>query len=147
MAPVERVVYERDGLEVGAFRCPPARRDFRRAGQIRDHCAFAFPRTAVRIRHEGQPAFAADAGTVTFYNPRQPYERAVLDPLGDCCEWFALPAPTAAEVAWAVDADAPDDTDAPFRFTHGPSDARAYFKQRALFQALDAGREADPLAV
>jgi len=144
--PLERVVYRREGVEIGAFRCPPQRSDFRRAGPIRDHCAFVFPRTAVRIRHEGVPAFAADAGTVTFYNPGQPYERELLDPAGDCCEWFALPAPVAAEVAQAVDAGAGDEG-APLRFTHGPSDARTYLHQRALFAALERGHALDPLTV
>lgn len=147
MTPVERVVYQRDGLEVGAFRCPPQRRDFRHAGQIRDHCTFVFPRTAVRIRPLGAPPYAADTGTVAFYNPLQPYEREALDPTGDCCEWFSLDAADAVEIARAADPGGRTPDAAPFRFTHGPSDAATYLAQRALFEALARGSALDPLTV
>jgi AraC family transcriptional regulator len=147
MPPVERVVYEGNGLEIGAFRCPRERRDFRHAGPIGDHCTFAFPRTAVRIRPQGAPAFAADARTVTFYNPRQPYEREALDPAGDCSDWFALEATEALEIARAADPRGSAREGAPFRFTHGPSDAATYLRQRELFTALARGRALDPLTV
>lgn len=145
MPPVERVVYDDGRIEVGAFRCSPERTDFRHAGPIRDHCVFVFPRTAVRIRHAGRPAFTADPAVVAFYNPGQPYVRERLDPAGDRCEWFAVDAETAAEAARAHDADA--DTRRPFRFTHGPGDAATYLAQRALFQALARAPERDALAV
>jgi AraC-like DNA-binding protein len=146
-AAVERVVYREGHLEVGAFRCGAGRPDFDVAGQIRDHCAFVFPRTAVRIRHEGRPAFTAHAGVVAFYNPRQPYTRARLDPLGDHCEWFALDAGAAAEAVRERDPAAAERHHAPFRFTHGPSDAATYLAQRELFALLARGEGADVLAV
>ena len=145
--PVERVVYQANGLEIGAFRCPTERRDFRHAGQIRDHCTFVFPRTAVRIRPAGAPAFTADAGTVTLYNPGQPYEREALDPAGDCSDWFALDTEDAFEIARAALPRGAGRAAAPFRFTHGPSDAHTYLRQRALFNALARGRALDPLTV
>ena len=48
-SPLERVVFANGRVEVGAFRCPAGRPDFRDAGQIRDRCAYVFPRTAVWI--------------------------------------------------------------------------------------------------
>lgn len=147
MRPVERVVYRSGALEVGAFRCPPEHPDFARAGQIRDHCAFVFPRTAVRICHEGRPAFTADPAVVTFYNPGQPYTRAAVDSCGDRCEWFAVDTDTAAEAVRAHDPRSAECERAPFRFTHGPSDARSYLVQRRLFEALVRGAAVDALAV
>src|SRR5262245_42307273 len=147
MQPVERVVYSTGRVEVGAFRCPAARPDFRQAGAIRDHCAFVFPRTAVRIRHEGQPAFTADPGVVTYYNPRQPYTRERLDPAGDVCEWFALDADLAAEVVRERDPAAAERPGGPFRFSHGPSDGATYLAQRTLFLPLARGEGGDALGV
>lgn len=147
MPPLERVVYSTGRMEVGAFRCPPTRADFREAGAIRDHCVFVFPRTAVRIRHQGSRPFTADPGVVTYYNPRQPYTREPLDPAGDRCEWFALDAELAAEVVEERDPAAAGRLDAPFRFSHGPSDADTYLAQRALFLRLARGEEGDALAV
>jgi AraC-like DNA-binding protein len=144
---LERIVYQRAGVEVGAFRCPAGRSDFEVAGQIRDHCAFVFPRTAVRIHPAGRRGFTAHPGLVAFYNPRQPYTRARLDPAGDHCEWFALDAAAAAEVVRERDARAGADEQAPFRFTHAPSDAAAYLAQRRLFCALARGEAGDALSV
>ena len=144
---VERIVYQRGGVEVGAFRCPAGRADFAVAGEIRDHCAFVFPRTAVRIQQAGRKGFTAHPGVVTLYNPRQPYTRARLDPAGDHCEWFALDARAAAEVVRERDAQAAEDERAPFRFTHAPSDGATYLAQRELFCALARGGGGDALAV
>jgi AraC-like DNA-binding protein len=150
MPHVEHVVYAEGQVEVGAFRCSPARPDFRDAGQIRDHCVFVFPRTAVRIRHAGRAPFTADPGVVAFYNPRQPYARERLDPAGDRCEWFAVDPQAAAEAVREHDPAAAEHAGAPFRFTHGPSDPATYLAQRELFHALAsaAGKgSADALAV
>ena len=147
MQPLERVVYRAGPLEVGAFRCPPTRPDFREAGAIRDHCAFVFPRTAVRIRHQGGPAFTAHPGVVTYYNPGQPYTRERLDPAGDLCEWFALDAELAAEVVRERDPAAAERPGGPFRFSHGPSDTASYLAQREMFLRLARGEDGDPLGV
>jgi AraC-like DNA-binding protein len=144
---LERVVYARGRVEVGAFRCPAARPDFGVAGPIRDHCVFVFPRTAVRIRHEGARAFTADPAVVTYYNPHQRYTRERLDPAGDLCEWFALDPELAAEVVREHDPAAAERKRAPFRMTHGPSDGATYLAQRALFLELARDGEADALAV
>jgi len=146
MLPMERVVYDGDRVEVGAFRCPAGRADFTHAGPIRNHCAFVFPRTAVRIRHEGQRAFTADPAVVTFYNPCQPYTRERLDPAGDLCEWFALDPELTAEVVRERDPAAAERPQGPFRFSHGPSDGPTYLAQRELFLLLARG-DAGDLAV
>jgi AraC family transcriptional regulator len=136
---VERVVYQHAGWEVGAFRCPPERPDFRNAGAIRDHCVFVFPRTSVWIRHEGERAFLADPTSVTFYNPGQPYTRERMDPRGDRCDWFAVDPGTVLEAAGELDPALADRPGRPFRFSHGPSDSSTYLAQRRLFHRLAAG--------
>jgi AraC-like DNA-binding protein len=147
MQPVERLVYSSGRVEVGAFRCPATRPDFGEAGAIRDHCVFAFPRTAVRIRHQGAPAFTADPSVVTYYNPRQPFRRERLDPAGDRCEWFAVDTDLAAEVVSERDPAAAEASAGPFRFGHGPSAAPAYLAQRELFLGLLRGEHGDALEV
>jgi AraC family transcriptional regulator len=147
MEQLERVVYRGDRIEVGAFRCPAARPDFDRAGPIRDHCVFVFPRTAVRIRHEGRRAFTADPAVVTFYNPGQPYTRERLDPRGDLCEWFALDPALARQVVRELDERAAEHAQAPLPFSHGPSDGATYLRQRELFLLLARGDGVDPLAI
>jgi AraC family transcriptional regulator len=147
MQPLERLVYSSGRVEVGAFRCPSTRPDFREAGAIRDHCVFVFPRTAVRIRHAGARAFTADPGVVTYYNPCQPFTREPVDPAGDRCEWFAVDTELAAEVVRERDPAAAEAGSGPFRFGHGPSDGRAYLAQRELFLQLARGEGADALAV
>jgi AraC-like DNA-binding protein len=147
VGPVERVVYTRGTLEVGAFRCPAGRPDFRDAGSIRDHCVFVFPRTSVWIRHEGDAAFLADPTLVTFYNPGQRYTREAHDPRGDLCEWFAVDAATACDVAAERRPAAADRRHRPFAYTHGPSDAATYLAQRRLFRHLRHGAPLDALGV
>lgn len=139
MDPLERVVFANGRVEVGAFRCPARRPDFRDAGQIRDRCVFVFPRTAVWIRHDGHRPLPCDPGVVVLYNPRQPFTRAPIDPDGDRCEWFAVDTATASEVVHALDRGDPDCDRAPFPFTHGPSDDATYLQQRQLFHDLDRG--------
>lgn len=145
--PLERVVFEGDGFEVGSFRCRASHPSFRDAGPIRDHCAFVFPRTAVWIRHEGRRRFAADSGVVAFYNPRHPYTRAAIDPAGDFCEWFAVDAEMVMETARELDPAIEERPRLPFRFSHGPVDADTYLAQRRVFESLDRGLWTDALEV
>ena len=137
--PLERVVFGNGRVEVGAFRCPADRPDFRHASPIGDRCVFVFPRTAVWIQHDGHRPLACDPGVVVMYNPLQPYTRAPIDPEGDRCEWFAVDTATAAEVVQALDAAGPPSDRAPFPFTHGHSDDATYLRQRQLFHDLDRG--------
>jgi hypothetical protein len=139
MDPLERVVFGNGRVEVGAFRCPADRPDFRHASPIGDRCVFVFPRTAVWIQHEGHRPLACDPGVVVMYNPLQPYTRAAIDPEGDRCEWFAVDTATAAEMVQALDGGGPLSDRAPFPFTHGHSDDATYLRQRRLFHDLDRG--------
>jgi AraC family transcriptional regulator len=144
--PVERVLFQSEQVEVGAFRCPAGHPDFRHAGApIRDHHVFVFPRSRVGIRHEGGRLFAADPNLVTAYNPGQAYVREHLDGPGDFADWFAVDNETAFEAARAVDPSI-ESPDRCFRFSHAGSDATTYLRQRELFETLRRG-EGEPLAV
>jgi AraC-like DNA-binding protein len=145
--PYERILFEADGIEIGSFRCRRTDPGFCSAGPIRDHCVFAFPRTAVWIGQQGRRRFASDTGIVTFYNPRQAYSRAPLDSIGDFCEWYAVPPDVAAAIARDLDPAVEGRWERPFRFSHAPVDARAYLAQRQLFESLDSGGWTDILAV
>lgn len=135
-------------VEVGAFRCPPEHASFRRAGSpIRDHHAFAFPRTRVAIRHDGARPFTADANVVTLYNPRQSYAREPLDPRGDLCDFYAVDNEAACEVAQPVDPAIEATPERAFRFSYAPSEAATYLAQRRLFEGVARGEWRDPLAV
>ena len=138
-AAVDRVVFSTECVTVGAFRCATSHPSFRNSGPIRDDC-FVFPRTTVVIQHDRARAFVADPTVITLYNRRQEYERRLVCPDGDRCDWFAVSHDLLR--AALVDRDpAAAEAERPIRFTHAKSDSDTYFEQRRLFN--DA---ADPTA-
>ena len=56
---LDSILHSGDGVVVGAFRCPTAHPRFADSGPIQNDI-FVFPRSSVRIRHAGGPAFVAD---------------------------------------------------------------------------------------
>lgn len=135
------VVFESPLVRIGRWRCPADHPEFVDSGPIPESL-FVFPRESVWIAHEGQPAFVADPNTVTYYNAGQCYRRTKLSARGDQCEWFAMAPEAIAETLAGHDPAAIDRPDAPFPFTHGPSDADSYLKQRLVFH--HASRESNP---
>lgn len=85
----DRIVFESPIVKVGEFRCPVGHPSFGDTGPARNYC-FVFPRNACWIEHEGQRPFVADATTIPLYNPGRPYRRGVIDPNGDCTDWFGV---------------------------------------------------------
>jgi AraC family transcriptional regulator len=143
--PVESVAYRSDLVWIGRFRCPPRHPLFVDCGPASAHL-FVFPRTSVRIRHKDQPPFLSTPNNVTFYNPGDEYRRDAVSPEGDDCDWFAVAPEVAAEAVAREDPRAAERPQTTFRFTHGPSDAGSYLRQR-LAVHLAAGGGADPLLV
>jgi len=82
---IDRVVFESDMVRMGAFRCHPDNPSFQDTGPAQNYC-FVFPRTAVEIQHEHEPAFVANPNVVTFYNAGQAYWRNPISPEGDRCD-------------------------------------------------------------
>lgn len=140
----DRLVFESAHLRVGRFRATPGHPRFEDSGPA-GHDLFVFPRTAVAIQHEGQPPFVAGPPIVTFYNRGQRYRRGRVSPDGDRCEWFALAPALLRGIVEDVDPAAADGP-APFRYTHGPSDAATYLAQRRFVEQCDGVSPPDTLA-
>lgn len=135
------VVFESPLVRVGRWRCPADHPVFVDSGPIPE-ALFVFPRESVWIAHDGQAPFVADPNTVTYYNAGQCYRRSKLSAKGDQCEWFSMAPGAIAETLAGLDPAALDRPDAPFPFTHGPSDADSYLRQRLVFHHVS--RESNP---
>lgn len=127
----DRVVLETREVCVGEFRCPTAHPAFHDSGPASHYC-FAFPRTAVVIRHGGG-RIVADASVATLYNRAQEFEREPLSPDGDICEWFGVSEAVLRDVLASRDWRAAEDDRRPIRFSHAPVGALLYLRQRELY--------------
>lgn len=143
-APIDRVVVRTRRVAIGKFRCPVEHPSFNNSGPASD-CIVVFPRTSVRIRHEGSQPFLADPSIVTIYNRAQRYERFQLSPDGDHCDWFAVVDDVAREIAATFDATL-EGQERPFRLQWAPCSASLYLRQRLLLRRAAEG-EADALEI
>jgi AraC family transcriptional regulator len=134
----DRIVFSTPRVTVGQWRCARTHPRFADSGPIERHLV-AFPRTSAVIRHDGRAPFVADAGLATVYNRGQRYTREAIHPDGDHCDWWAVDAATAAEIAASVDGRVGAADERPLRFAHAPVDAALYLRQRALLLHLRAG--------
>ena len=142
---VDRVVFDTGMVRIGAFRCSPCHPSFHDSGPARNYC-FVFPRTAVEIQHEHQPACAANPNVVTFYNKGQTYLRNAISDDGDRCDWFGMRLDIVQDAVRAFDPTV-DAHRVPFRTTRGWSDAKTYLDQRRLFDQVLRGAAEEPLAI
>jgi AraC family transcriptional regulator len=143
---IEVVLFESPVLRIGRWRCPVDHPAFRCSGPTAE-AFFVFPREPVWIQHEHEPAFVADANTVTYYNAGQHYERRRLSERGDRCEWFALAPEIIAETLGEHEPHVTSRHDAPFCFTHGPADHGSYLRQRFVFDHVSREETPDCLLV
>jgi AraC-like DNA-binding protein len=144
----DRILFDSGLVRVGAFLAHPSHPSFRESGPARNFC-FVFPRTAVEIQHEHEPAFVANPNVVTFYNKGQAYQRSAISEEGDRCDWFGVDPEVARDVVRVFDATADSHPEVPFRRTHGWSDSLTYLLQRKLFNQLASGSfdDIDPFAI
>jgi len=131
---------------VGRWRCPPDHPHCLDSGPSSD-ALFVFPRQGVWIQHGGNRPFVADPNTVTYYNKGQRYRRQPLSEAGDHGEWYAASPEAIAETLAVHEPAAVDRPDLPFRFTHGPSDANSYLRQRLVFEHVSREGAPDQLFV
>ena len=142
----DTIVFETGMIRIGAFRCSADHPSFHNTGPAENFC-FVFPRTAVEIEHEHEPAFVANPNIVTFYNSGQAYQRKAISPEGDHCDWFGVDPEVLRDVVRTVDPCVDDRPDRPFLFTRGSSDSPTYLLQRSLFTRVTATEPIEPLAV
>lgn len=142
----DRILFDSGSIRVGAFRCDPHHPSFHDSGPARNFC-FVFPRTGVEIQHEHEPAFVANPNVVTFYNRGQAYLRRPVGVQGDRCDWFGVDIDIVRDVVRTFDPSVDARPDAPFRLTHGWSDAGTYLLQRQVFGQVANGATKEPLAV
>lgn len=143
---IDVVVFASPLLRVGRWRCPADHPHFLDSGPASD-ALFVFPRQSVWIQHAGGRPFVADPNTVTYYNKGQRYRRQRLSELGDHGEWYAVAPEAIADTLAACEPAAIDRHDVPFRFTHGPSDAESYLRQRLVFEHVSREPAPDQLFV
>jgi AraC family transcriptional regulator len=140
------VVFESTLVRIGRWRCPANHPQFVDSGPTSE-AFFVFPREGVWIAHHGREPFVADANTVTYYNAGQTFRRRKLSARGDQCEWFAVSPEAIADTLSAFEPAAIDRPHAPFPFTHGPSNADSYLRQRMVFQHVSNESNPDRLFV
>jgi AraC family transcriptional regulator len=143
---IDRLVFESDMVRIGAFRCRPDNPSFHDTGPAQNYC-FVFPRTAVEIQHEHEPAFVANPNVVTFYNAGQAYWRNPISPEGDRCDWFGVEPGVVRDAIRGFDLEVDERPERLFQSARGWSDAQTYLLQRRLFSWVTSGNSVDPLAV
>jgi AraC family transcriptional regulator len=143
---VNQIVFAGDLVKIGRWRLPAGHPNFQNSGPTR-HYLFVFPRTSAWIRHAGGRAFVGDANVVTYYNVRQEYTRGVIAPAGDSCDYYAVDPMLLRQVVAAWDPRSADEPERVLQFDHGPSDARAYLAQRAVYSYVRTDPSPDPLYV
>lgn len=140
-----RLLFSGPTIRIGAFRCPPNHPAWQKESTTERHLV-VFPRVGVQITHAGHDPITADPNFVMFYNPGQVYRRALLSGRGDACEWFWISPDTLADAASRFDPAVRDTRR--FPFTHGPSTAESYLRQRRIFHdVVSPGGPPDVLAL
>ncbi len=110
-----------DDLQLGEFRCLPGDPVWTRSNQIAGPGpVIAFPRTLVRIRHEGRREVMADPTRAVLYHAGQAYRRRLVSPEGDACSFIGFSRQLAAEAAIAFDPAADDPATYRFPFSVAP---------------------------
>jgi AraC-like DNA-binding protein len=143
---LDTILYDSPVLRIGKFRVSPEDPRFSDSGPTQAHI-FVFPRTLVRIRHEGASAFLAGPDVVTYYNRGQAYRRESVEGRPDRCEWFAFDPAVLGEAVAAHEPEAAERPDRPFACSHGPGDPAAYAMQRRVVDALSRGGDPDALSL
>jgi AraC-like DNA-binding protein len=146
--PPSRTLFEGALVGIGSFRATPRNPRFHDSGAIQ-RPLLVFPRTTVRIRHEGERAFVATPAVITLYNRGQRYRRDSVDPAGDLCEWFAFRDDVLLDALATAEPAVRERPARPFRRPFARSEHRLYLRQRLLVRRVLGARagELDRLSV
>lgn len=131
-------------VSVGIFRCPAGSPQWDTENWIGPLANIIFPRVPVRIHQRGHRSAVADASTVVMYLPEQRYEREVLSPRGDECEWFAFIERDFLDAAADAGLLPSADPGARLPCPIARCSSRIYLLQRRLMNEI-AARTVDPL--
>jgi AraC family transcriptional regulator len=142
----DRIVFESPIVKVGAFRCPVDHPHFHDTDPLEDYC-FVFPRNACWIEHEGQRPFVADSTTVPLYNPGRPFRRSMIDPGGDCTDWFGVSPGVLRDMVREFDARTGDNSDDLFSRGFIGASSGMFLAQRRVFNYVTQRTAPDPLFV
>jgi AraC-like DNA-binding protein len=140
---VDHLVFRSPLLAMATFRCPADDPLFVDSGPTRN-AIFVFPRTVVKIQHEGSAPFVSAPNLVTFYNAGQVFRRQRVWPEGDDSDWYWIEPETLRHVLARYDPAAAE-AERPFRFAWGPSDPRTYLEQRRAFLHAATSEKPDRL--
>jgi AraC-like DNA-binding protein len=146
IVPAGNIIFSSPVLRVGLFRCPTWSPSFPNSGPTQGNL-LVFPRTSVRIRHEGKRPVVADPNVVMLYNQGQIYYRDKLSERGDLCDWFSYHPKVIVEAMRPFDPTVDERWNNPFRFTHGPSDPDTYLLQRLAVEHICRSQQPDTLFV
>jgi AraC-like DNA-binding protein len=141
----DRLLFAGRRVLVGEFRLAIGHPSFHDTGAIQNDLV-AFPRTSVRIRHEGGVPFVADPSIATLYNRGQVYRRDPVAADGDRSEWFAVERAIAASIAAELDPAAAE-AGRPFSAPFAPVGPALYLRQRRLVRRLRGGEPVEELEV
>jgi AraC-like DNA-binding protein len=141
----ERELFKSDAVAIGCDRCRVDDPMFARPAVVRGF-RVVFPCQSLWIRTRRARPYVSDPGIVEFYNDGDEFSRQPLDPRGDRTYWHQIDEADLREVLRPYDPAAAESS-APFRFTHGPTDAGAYLVQRALVRRLESASPPDALEV
>lgn len=149
MESEEQVIYKSSLFHLGRYRCPPTARAWHVENQSGDAPIFVFPRVPVHIHQLGRDSILATPNDIVLYNPGQPYQRRVVDPRGDVCEYIGL-SPAAkpyfgvSRGRWQNASTSPRSAGL-FHRSHFPCSSRIYLAQRSLFRLAGEAATLDRL--
>lgn len=144
--PAGNIIFSSSLMLMGAFRCPIWSPSFLDSGPTNGYL-LVFPRTSVRIQHEGKRPVVADPNVVMLYNRGQVYSRDKLSERGDMCDWYSYHPKIIVEAMRPFDPAVDERWNTPFRFTHGPSDPDTYLLQRLAFEHAHQTPQPDTLFI
>ncbi|HEX6385873.1 MAG TPA: helix-turn-helix transcriptional regulator [Anaerolineae bacterium] len=144
MSELDTILFDSELLQIGTFRCPASYPQFENTGPISGYL-IVFPRTSVRIIHNGRLPVVADPNVVMFYNKGQHYRRSKLSERGDLCDWFAFRPQAVVDTIRPHDPWVDDRWEMPFIFTHGPTPPDCYWQQRLVVEYLHKTEQPDQL--
>lgn len=140
-----KLLFQSPSIFIGRFRCRPHSELWHTENQTGNWPIVVFPRTAVAIHQADRAEVVATPNQVMLYNAHHPYQRHLIDPRGDACEFYGVAPRLLADVSESLGYPTPNPF-SPFKVSQAPCSSESYLSQRALFSLVES-RNYDPLFV